>query len=337
MNIQRIRGTQGAVKLVLSIFILFITLSVADAEPVKFVDHSWESIQVHNRIAGFILQHGFEKEVSYTFAETMPGLLGLAKGDVDVIMEGWTDNFHEWWQDAVKKDLVYDAGNIFPDAPQGWYVPAYVINGDDSRGIDAVAPDLSNVSDLKKYWELFEDQSKPGKGRLYNGPSGWMVHTINLKKIKAYGLDDLLHSFDAGSQTALAAAIAGAYEKGEPVLAYYWEPTAIMGKYDMVKLEEPPYDAEAWDKNFGCAHPPADVVIILNAEFAKENPEIKDFFNRYESTLSQTNKALAYMSDNDTTPRETAVWFLKGSLDTWSKWVNDPEKISRIKEALNAR
>ncbi|TDY61599.1 hypothetical protein C8D99_10511 [Aminivibrio pyruvatiphilus] len=30
--------------------------------PVVFADFSWDSVQFHNRVAGFILEHGFGKE-----------------------------------------------------------------------------------------------------------------------------------------------------------------------------------------------------------------------------------------------------------------------------------
>jgi len=35
--------------------------------------------------------------------------------------------------------------------------------------------------------------------------------------------------FSPGSGSVLQAVIAGVYEKGEPIVAYYWEPTWIMG------------------------------------------------------------------------------------------------------------
>jgi len=314
--------------------LILFCVNGAFAAPVVFVDNSWDSIQVHNRIAGFILEEGFEKDVEYIFAETMPGLLGLERGDVHVLMEGWVDNYLDWWNEAQEKEAVFNAGKIFPDAPQGWYVPAYLVNGDPSRGIDPLAPDLESVFDLEKYWKVFEDKSSPGKGRLYNGPSGWMVNSVNVDKINAYELDDVIEPFDPGSQSALAAAIAGAYEKGEPILAYYWEPTAIMGDYDMIKLEEPAYSDEVWKKNHGCAHAPANVLILLNKKFAEENPELREFFVKYESSLSLTNKFLAYMKNEGADAEETAIWFLKEFPEEWKAWIPDEERIGRISEAL---
>lgn len=330
-------GIKRATVLLAVLGLFLFSVSHAHASPVVFVDNSWDSIQVHNRVAGFILEKGYGRDVSYIFAETMPGLLGLERGDIDVLMEGWVDNYQDWWDKANDEKAIFNAGKIFPDAPQGWYVPDYIVNGDESRGIEPVAPDLNSVSDLKKYWEIFEDRSSPGKGRLYNGPSGWVVNSINIDKIKAYGLEEYIDPFDPGSQTALAAAIAGAYEKGDPVLAYYWEPTAIMGEYNMIKLEEPPYDEKIWKESHGCAHPPADVVILLNIDFANENPDIRDFLVRYSSSLAQTNSVLAYMKSQETDAQDAAMWFLKEYPDEWRTWVDDENRISKIEEALDSQ
>ncbi|MDD2206311.1 MAG: ABC transporter substrate-binding protein [Aminobacterium sp.] len=304
------------------------------ARPVTFIDFSWDSVQVHNRIVGYILTYGYEKKVDYMFAESLPGLMGIERGDADITMELWADNFPEWWQEAQEKGKAKSLGLNYPDAPQGWYVPRYIVEGDKEKGIKPLAPDLKSVFDLPKYWELFKDPEKPSKGRLYNGPAGWNINSINSEKVKAYGLDEKFTAFDPGSQTALAAAIASAYERGEPVLAYYWEPTAIMGMYDMVKLEEPPYSNDLWGTTYRCACPSVEVLVLVNTKFAEANPEITKFLERYETTLDQNNKALAYMKTHNVDAHQAAIWFLKTYSDNWKNWVQDENVIANVEKAL---
>ncbi|WP_350449890.1 ABC transporter substrate-binding protein [Aminobacterium mobile] len=306
----------------------------AAEEKVTFIDFSWDSVQIHNRIAGYIITHGYGRETDYMFAESLPGLLGIERGDAQIIMELWADNVHEWWQKAQEKGKVISLGENFPNAPQGWYVPTYVIKGDQARKLLPVAPHLKSVKDLPKYWKLFKDLEEPSKGRFYNGPAGWKVHSINLDKLKAYNLYKTYEAFDPGSQTALASVIASAYEKGEPVLAYYWEPTAIMGKYSMTKLEEPPYNKKTWETTRKCAFPSAKVLILANSQFALSNPDIAEFLKRYQTTIDQNNKALAYMRDTNSTVMETAIWFLKTYSRVWKEWVQDEVIIKKIETAL---
>jgi len=326
--------------IILAVLVSLLCMSggaLAQEKKVTFVDFSWNSVQMHNRIAGFVLEHGYGFKPEYLFAESVPGLTGLAKGDVDIAMEMWVDNVLEWYNEAVGRNkAVIDLGPTFPDSPQGWYVPTYVIEGDPERGIEPMAPDLKSVFDLPKYWELFKDPENPKKGRFYNAIPGWVVHDINMKKLDAYGLTDTYQAFGPGSQTALATAIVTAYQRGNPVLAYYWEPEWIMGMLDMTRLEEPPYDPEKWGegKSYGCAFPAARVHIGINTEFARKNPEILTFLANYETSLEQNNAALAYMQQEEATVEDAAIWFLKEYEDAWTKWIPDEETRKKVLEAL---
>ncbi|GAB6280084.1 MAG: ABC transporter substrate-binding protein [Thermovirga sp.] len=298
--------------------------AVFAGEKAVFVDFSWSSVQMHNRIAGFILEHGYGYSPEYMFAESVPGLTGLQQGDIDIAMEMWIDNVLEWYKDAVVDNKqVLNLGPVFPDSPQGWYVPTYMIKGDEKRGIKPTAPDLKSVFDLPRYRELFRDAENPKMGRFYNAIPGWVVHDINLKKLETYKLTDSFVNFDPGSQTALQTAIVSAYEKGQPVLAYYWEPEWIMGMLDMTMLEEPPYDPERWGegKDYGCAFPAARVHIGINALFAEKNPQVVEFLKKYETTLAQNNAALAYMQNEEAAVEDAAVWFLKNYGEVWKSWV----------------
>lgn len=303
---------------------------------IMLADYSWDSVQVHNRIAGFIIEKGYGYPVGYTFGDTMILLQGLERGDIDISMETWVDNIQETYNKMIASGKVKDLGDNFADARQGWYVPAYLVKGDPERGIEPLAPDLKSVSDLPKYWELFKDPEVPTKGRFYNSPAGWVVTSINEKKIAAYGLDKYYNVFSSGSDTALATSIASAYEKGKPWLGYYWEPTWIMGKYDMIKLEEPAYDEEVWEKDYACAFPPGKVTITINSRLEEKAPEVVEFLKNYETTLEQNNTILAYMQDNGggkEGAEKAVVWFMKNYPELWKSWV--PEDVAlKVEKAL---
>ena len=62
-------------------------------------------------------------------------------------------------------------------------------------------------------------------------------------------------NFRTGSGAALDAEIVSAIRRGQPVLFYYWSPTPLLGRYKLIKLEEPPFDAEAWKTLADASHP----------------------------------------------------------------------------------
>ncbi len=226
----------------------------AAKKTVRFADLSWDSIQVHNRIAGFIIKNGYGYDVEYLPGETIPMVSGLIRGDLDIDMESWTENIQEVYDKGIKSGKMLDLGSNFPDSWQGWLVPTYMIKGDPGRGIKLITPDLKSVSDLPKYWEVFKDPEVPTKGRFYNSIPGWKCTEINSTKLKAYGLDKTFNDFIAGSDAALSGSMMAAYKKGQPWVGYYWTPTRILTQLDMTPLEEPPFDKEIWNTTKACAY-----------------------------------------------------------------------------------
>ncbi|MEA1960458.1 MAG: ABC transporter substrate-binding protein [Bacillota bacterium] len=303
-------------------------------EKLVLADASWASIQVHNRIAGFILEEGYGYPVEYMFGETLPTLQGIGAGDIDVLMEVWADNYEDAWNKLIDEGSVINMGSNFPDSTQGWYVPTYMIKGDPERGIEPITPDLKSISDLPKYWEVFKDQEVPTKGRFYQSPAGWACTEVNEEKFVAYGLDKTYNLFASGSQTALATSMVTAYDKGEPWLGYYWEPTWVMGKMDMTLLEETAYDKEIWDNNKACAYPPSRIQKAVNKDLENNAPEVFEFVKKYETTTALTNKALAYMQEHDGDTEKAAIWFLQEYPDVWNAWVPD-DVASRVEQALS--
>jgi glycine betaine/proline transport system substrate-binding protein len=294
-------------------------------ETLVLSDLSWESAQVHNRIAAFIIEHGYGYGIDYIPVDTISGFAGLVRGDIDITMEIWTDNQEPAWSEAVASGKVIDLGDNFPDSWQGWLVPTYMIKGDPARGIKATAPDLKSVTDLPKYAKLFKDVEDPSKGRF--------CEKINEKKFAAYGLNDTYNLFLPGSGAALVASLAGAYKKGEPWFGYYWAPTWVLGSYDMTPLEEPAYDKAIFGSTAKCAYPSVKVKIAVNPGMLKKAPEVVEFLKKYETTQAMANKFLAYMEEKEADTDATAEWFLKENEGLWTGWISS-DVAAKVKKAL---
>jgi glycine betaine/proline transport system substrate-binding protein len=313
--------------------LLLFVPSPGAAKRIVFADLSWDSVLVHNRIAGFIFEHGYGYELDFLPGQTIPLVTGLIRGDVDVDMESWTENIQDVYDKGIRRKKILDLGPNYPDSWQGWLVPSYMIEGDAERGIKATAPDLKSVTDLPRYKELFKDPENPSKGRFHNAIPGWSVTDINSQKLKTYGLDAHYTDFMPGSDAALAGSMAAAYAKGEPWFGYYWGPTWVLGMYDMTPLEEPPFDQKVWDETKGCTFPPVQVNILVNTGFAKKNPDVVAVLEKYETSTDLCNEFLAYMRNQKAGADEAALFFLKKHRGLWSKWVT-PEAAARIEAAL---
>lgn len=316
----------------------------ADKKPIVFADLGWDSIQVHNRIAGFIIKHGLGYEVDYIQGETVmlnTALISAKGGEVpNVNMETWTENWQELYdqglakgQDPNTNEGFIHLGANFPNSVQGWYVPTYMVKGDEKRGIKASAADLKSVSDMPDHWELFKDPEDPSKGIFYSCIPGWSCKIVNDKKFDAYGIRDFYNIMEPGSGAALAASMEAAYKRGKPWIGYYWAPTWVLGKLDMTQLEEPPFDAEIFASTAKCAYPAVKCDIIVHKSLPKWAPDVVAFLKKYETTLDFNNKFLAFMRDNNGKPDDGAMWVLKTQENLWTQWVT-PDVAAKVKAAI---
>jgi len=320
------------------------TAMAASKKPIVFADFGWDSAQVHNRIAGFIIEHGLGYPVSYTAGETVmlnTALIAAKGADVpNVNMETWTENWQELYdkglakgQDPNTKEGFIHLGANFPNSVQGWYIPTYMIKGDAKRGIKATTPDFKSVSDMPKYWEMFKDPEDPSKGIFYSCIPGWSCKIINDKKFDAYGIKKYYNIMEPGSGAALAASMEAAYKRGKPWIGYYWAPTWVLGKLDMTQLEEPPFDKAVFESTAACGYPAVKCDIIVHKNLPDWAPDVVGFLKKYETTLDINNKFLAHMRDTDGKPKDGAMWFLKNYENLWSQWV--PSEVAiKVKAAM---
>ena len=304
------------------------------SKEVNFADAGWDSNKLHNAIAGFIAEELWDYKTVETPGSTTVLHEGLLKGEVDVHMEVWTDNLATY-NDDLAEGKLQELSTNFDDNYQGVYVPRYVIEGDAERGIEASAPDLKTIQQLKDYPEVFKDEENPEMGRMYGAIPGWEVDEILYKKFMHLGMDETFIYFRPGSDPALSAAITSAYEKGEPIAAYYWEPTWLLGLYDMVLLEDEPFDPETYIEG-KTELPAVKVTVGVSNEFAdnEENKEFIDFLSNYETSSALTSEGLGYMQETGADYKETAKWFLKEHPELLDAWLN-PEDAETIKTVLN--
>ena len=171
--------------------------------------------------------------------------------------------------------------------------------------------------------------------------------------MKEYGLDEMYTNFDPGSGGALDAAISSAFTKNKPIFTYYWTPTPLMGKaeIDMIRLEEPAYDADCWTAmstvvedikangqeayvpSCACEYKDMALTKTVRADWAEANPDLAAFIKAYSLPTETVNSMLAYYVDESGGDMEsTAIHFLSTN-DVWESWV-PADVVANVKSAL---
>ena len=315
-------------------------LSMADAASaecgdVTIASMNWQSAEVLASLDKIILNEGYGCKAEIIVGDTVPTITSMVeKGEPDLAPEGWIDLLPEVVGKGIEEGKIVGAAMALSDgAIQGWWVPKYIVDAH---------PDIKTIDDVLKHPELFPDPEDSSKGAIHNGPQGWGGTLATTQLYKAYEAEKAGFTLvDTGSAAGLDRSIAKAYERKEGWTGYYWAPTALLGKYQMVKLAHGvPYDAAEWKRCntvADCVDPkkndwPKDrVQTLLTKQFAdRAGKDVLDYLNKRSWSNDTVNKLMSWMTDNQATGEEGAKQFLKENADLWKAWVSPgaAEKIS---------
>lgn len=309
----------------------------ADCGNVTIASMNWQSAEVAASLDKIILEEGYGCTAEIVTGDTVPTLTSMAeKGEPDIAPEAWVSLQPELVKRGLEGGKVVEGAKILSDgAIQGWWIPKYIADAH---------PDVKTIPDLLKHPELFPAPEDKSKGAVFNGPQGWGGTVVTSQLFKAYDAEKAGFTLvDTGSAAGLDGSIAKAYEGKQPWVGYYWAPTSLLGKYEMVKLGYgTEYDAAEWKRCTSvadCADPkpnawPADdVKTLISKSFADRGSPAIDYLKKRAWTNDTVNKLIAWMTDNQATGEDGAKYFLKNNEPLWKDWVS-PEAAEKIKASL---
>jgi len=297
-----------------------------DAGKITIAEMSWLSASIEAKVLHTILTEGYGCDASLQPGDTVPTATSmLQKSEPTIAPELWISTVADIWSKVQKKGNVYKANDIFSEGgKEGWWIPDYVAEAN---------PGLKSVHDLPEYADLFKEAASGGKGRLYGCPPGWGCEVITNNLYKALDLADKGFEnkpFSPGSGANLKASIARKATREQPIVAYYWGPTAVIGRYHLVRLDIPEgYQKDKFqcltDKN--CADPkvadwpPGDVAVAAVRELRDQAPDVAAMLSKMQYPNAVINDLLAWADKGSYDPEAAAERFLENHEDIWTQWV----------------
>ena len=326
-------------RLTLSVAALATVLPLAAAAEcgtVTIADMNWASASTLAWIDRIILEEGYGCTVEIVTGDTMPTIASMTeKAEPDIAPEMWINSARDALDKAVAEGrLVYAADAIAGGAVDGLWIPKFV---------QEAHPEIRTVADVLKHPDLFPDPEDPSKGALYNCPAGWSCQISTANHYRAYGMEAAGFTLvDTGSAAGLDGAIARAFQRQEGWFGYYWAPTALLAKYDLVRLDPAPgvtFDQAYWDSCFSkpdcvpdrpSTPAPTPIKTVVTASFRDSEPDAFGYVSRRSLDIDTINAFLAWGADNQATGEETARHFLADNEAIWSAWVT-PEAAAAIR------
>ncbi len=296
---------------------------------VSITEMTFASAIITTEIASFLMEQGYGCDVTRVPSDTIPALASLAEnGEPDIVTELWVNSAGEAYDKLKADGVITDLTKVLdPGGVEAWWIPTYLAEEH---------PELTTIQGILENPELVGN-------RFNNCPDGgWVCSIINRNIARAYGLEEAgIEVFDHGGGETLAASLSAAYEAREPWFGYYWEPTAIMGRFDMTKVDIGPVDIEAHEANLDAdvanprpsAYPPSLVYTVATTDFVEKNPEVAELLSNISFDTDEMSALLAWKGETRASTEETAVYFLQNNKETWSQWLNDDAR-ARLSKLL---
>jgi glycine betaine/proline transport system substrate-binding protein len=281
-----------------------------DGVSITIGEYSWTAAAVETEILKTIAEENPDLGVSSV--KTVPvepaaGWVGIERGDINVMPEINLPNQQEFADKA--KSSVNLVSKTYDGAIQGWFVPAYTVEGP-----NAPAAGLKSIDELNEYKDVFDDT-------LYDGAAGWITTQQNTKRIAAYDLE-LKHSMS--SEAALLAQVISDYEQEKPVLFFSYQPQWIFKKYDLVQLEEPtPYHEGCFTgSENACGIPTQEVWVAATKQLQTEAPKYYAMLQHFQISLDEIDVVLNEVHETGEKPSEAASKWIEAHKSEVQEWLS---------------
>ena len=309
---------------VISTLSMGISVNAAKAEcgDVSIGAMGWASGEVITAVATFVLEQGYGCSVLVVPTDTVPAVTSLAEnGQPDIAPEVWK-NSATIYDELEASGKVITASNVFANgSEEGWWIPT---------SLAKKHPELKTLEGVLANPELVGS-------RFHNCPVGWGCRIVNdnlkiVHQLEANGIE----VFDHSSGANLRASIAAAFADNKPWFGYYWGPTAVLGNYEMTKVDigdvDPARHAinqspeSPGDKLTPSGFQSEPVLNAVTADFAKREPKVFKFVQNMTFPNDIISKMLAWKEANNASASEAAAWILTNHKNVVMSWVNEDAK-----------
>lgn len=242
----------------------------------------------------------------------------LERGELDAVLELWPSSLLESEQEAIDAAGLADLGELGVEGKIGWYVPRYVVDG----GVDGLGPitDWSALAD-PEVAAAFASPSTDPRGRFLGTDPAY--DQVDEQLIEALGLPfDVEYS---GSDEATEALVAEAVGAGRPIVLYWWSPTALVARYDLVNLPLPERTpgcvAEAESGGpIRCDYPVDRLVKLGAPDLATDVPDVHRFLSALRLTTEEQLVLIGQVDGGGRTVDGAAAAWIEANPARWEPW-----------------
>ncbi|HXV69783.1 MAG TPA: glycine betaine ABC transporter substrate-binding protein [Acidimicrobiia bacterium] len=286
-------------------------------EEINLIVNPWTASRLNAEVAANIIEAELGNPVEITEVNENDAMFtGMADGTLDAVLEIWPSGVTDAETAYFDDGSVVDMGELGAVGKIGWFVPQYVIDEH---------PELAT-------WEGFQD---PALAALFatpeTGDNGRFLGTdpsysqYDEQIISNLGLP--LQVVFSGSEPATVAEVDARVAAQEPILLYWWTPTAAVAAYDLVNVTLPEYTEEcgasaaAGDGGVDCDYPEDVLYKAASGMLEEKDAAVFEFLQNFTITTEDQLEMLPAVEIDGDDPAAVAAEWVSSHEDTWSAWL----------------
>jgi glycine betaine/proline transport system substrate-binding protein len=286
-------------------------------ETITLIVNPWTASRLNAEVAANIIESELGNPVEITEVNENDAMFtGMADGTLDAVLEIWPSGVTDAETAYFDDGTVVNLGDLGAVGKIGWFVPQYVIDEH---------PELAT-------WEGFQD---PEVASLFataeTGENGRFLGTdpsysqYDEQIIENLGLP--LQVVFSGSEPATVAELDARVAAEEPIVMYWWTPTAAVSAYDLVNVtlpeptEECAASAAAGDGGVDCDYPEDVLFKAASGMLEEKDANVFAFLEAFTMTTEDQLGMLPAVEIDGEEPAEVAAEWVSANEDVWSAWL----------------
>ncbi len=129
----------------------------------------------------------------------------------------------------------------------------------------------------------------------------------------------------SGSEASTVAELDTRFAAEEPILMYWWTPTAAVAAYDLVNVLLPEYNEDCYadPAAIDCDYPEDVLTKYASAQLAEKAPNVQSFLEKFTITTEDQLGMLPAVEIDGEEAADVAAQWIADNEDVWSAWLAD--------------
>jgi len=288
--------------------------AASGGETINLVANAWTASAINAEIAKQLIESEIGNPVEIVAIDENTQFTGLSDGSLDAVLELWPSGVDDTEQAFLDDGSVVNIGELGAIGQIGWFVPSYVVDEH---------PDLAT-------WEGYKD---PANAALFaTAETGDMGRFLGTDPSYSQYDEPIIANLGlpfkvvfSGSEASTVAELDTRVAAHEPILMYWWTPTAAVAKYDLVQVELPEYSDECYGRDISevdCAYPPDVLQKLASAKLADKAPEVLAFLQKFTLTNEDQLSMLPAVEIEGEDASDVAAQWIADHEDVWQAWLS---------------